>query len=74
MPSNASYQRLNTEECRTEQCAASRLLIETSDYPSTERERESDEERAGEKLDGLTGGGRQNSRAGRNRERGGKTE
>lgn len=32
LPSNASYQRLNTEEFRAEQCAASRLPIDTSDY------------------------------------------
>lgn len=45
LPSNASYQRLNTEECRAEQCTASRLQIDTADYPSTEREQESNRER-----------------------------
>lgn len=51
LPSNASYQRLNTEECRAEQCTASRLLIDTSDYPRNERERESQR-----KIDGQTEG------------------
>lgn len=56
LPSNASYQRLNTEECRTEQCTASRLLIDTSDYPRIEREREGKMERVKRELDGQTEG------------------
>lgn len=39
MPSNASYQRFNTEESRAVWCAASRRLMDASDYPCTERER-----------------------------------
>ena len=45
LPSNASYQRLNTDECRADQCTASRLLIDTSDYLRIRRERESRRER-----------------------------
>lgn len=45
MPSNASYQRLNTEERRAEQCTASRLLIDTSDYLSIEQDWERVKER-----------------------------
>lgn len=33
LPSNASYQRLNTEQCGVKRCTTSRLLIDTSDYP-----------------------------------------
>lgn len=31
LPSNASYQRLNTERCGVKRCTTSRLLIDTSD-------------------------------------------
>lgn len=40
LPRNASYQRFNTEESRAARCAASRRLMDASDYPCTERERE----------------------------------
>lgn len=37
LPSNASYQRLNTEQRGVKRCTTSRLPIDTSDYPGTEQ-------------------------------------
>lgn len=36
---------VSTEKCRAKQCTASRLLMDTSDYPGTEQERAGVQER-----------------------------